>query len=86
MQKKLAVTYASSLGRLCLSPVCIRITVSIGYWHFNMRRLLVCYPFVPVWCFSQDRKGHLPGTRGYVIYSQTPEAEGQSNNMLIFHL
>ena len=46
----------------------------------------ICYPFVPVWCFSQDRKGYLPGTRGYVVYSQTPEAEGQLSNMLIFHL
>ena len=46
----------------------------------------ICYPFVPVWCFSQDRKGYLPGTRGYVVYSQTPEAKGQLSNMLIFHL
>ena len=45
-----------------------------------------CYSYLPVWCFSQDRKGYLPGTRGYVVYSQTPEAEGQLSNMLIFHL
>ena len=54
--------------------------ISVCY-SYVLRMLLVgtrLYPYVT--------RLYPCGTRGYVVYSQTPEAEGQLSNMLIFHL
>ena len=44
----MAVIYSSSLGRLCLLPVCVRITVFVGYWHLSVgySHVVVYHPYM----------------------------------------